>query len=177
MNDRYAELAADEWVTFPGGQLEGRRPRSLCAACREALKRAALANGNRAADGELPRRRTLCFQCYRADLERDRALKAAGDLNTTSAERFQCQLPLEAVDAARLARLKSQRAQSRAGTPHYEAARRRAQIESRHALQQIASGLRDRALSATDRHQAIFEAVHAAELQLPEAWLPFVVAH
>jgi hypothetical protein len=173
MSQKHAETAADEWVTFPGGELEGKRPRALCPACREALKRTALAGApGRAGD----RRRPLCFECYRADLERDRALLAAGNLDTWSVERLQYQLPLEPVDRARLARLKAERAVVRTSTPSYEARRRHAQIDARHALGQIASGLRARGLAAADRNRAIFEAIHAAELQLPEAWLPFVVA-
>jgi hypothetical protein len=43
-------------------------------------------------------------------------------------------------------------------------------------LQQIAVGLKARGLAAADRERAIFQAVHAAELQLPESWLPFVVS-
>ena len=85
-------------------------------------------------------------------------------------------MPFEPIDRPRLERLKAERADARAVAPRYETARRQAQIEARHALQQIASGLRHRGLAAADRDRAMFEAVHAAELQLPEAWLPFVVA-
>ncbi len=172
----HSEVAADEWVTFPGGELEARRPRALCPACCDALKATALAGASGSRVKKAAERRPLCFQCYRADLERDRALKAAGDLNTTSVERFQYQLPFAPVDHARLARLKAERASTRASTPTYVASRRHAQIEARHVLQQIASGLSTRGLPAADRERAILEAVHAAELQLPDAWLPFVVA-
>ena len=173
MRQKHAETLADEWVRFPGGELEGKRPKALCPTCREALGRTALAGPrNRRAEQYRP----LCFQCYRADLERDRALLAAGNLDTSSVERLQSQLPLEPVDRARLARLKAERAVVRTSTPSYEARRRHAQIDARHALGQIASGLRARGLAAGDRNRAIFEAIHAAELQLPEAWLPFVVA-
>jgi hypothetical protein len=174
MSQKDAEATADEWVTFPGGELEGRRPKVLCLTCRQALERAVLgrAKGKRRVD----ERRPLCFQCYRAGLERDRALRAAGNLDTGSAERFQYQLPLEPVDRLRLEHLRAARATARASTPSYVGARRHAQIEARHALQQLASGLRARGLAAPHRDRALFEAVHAAELQLPEAWLPFVVA-
>jgi hypothetical protein len=121
----------------------------------------------------------LCFQCYRADLDRHRALRAAGDLDTTSEERFQFQLPLEPVDRGRLERLKAERAGARAAMLPYEDARRRAQIEARRALQQIAAGLRARGLAAAGNaagERAMFQAVHAAELQLPRSWLPFVVS-
>jgi len=176
MSEKLAETASNEWVTFPGGELEGKRPKAQCPACREALKRAALVTRKGKAGRAATERRPLCFQCYRAGLERDRALQAAGNLETGSAERFQYQLPLEPIDRARLERLRSDRATDRASTPTYVTARRHAQIEARHALQQIASGLRARSLSAGDRDRALFEAVHAAELQLPEAWLPFVVS-
>ncbi|HEX7139599.1 MAG TPA: hypothetical protein VF219_17230, partial [Vicinamibacterales bacterium] len=174
MSQKFAETTADEWVTFPGGELEGKRPRALCRACREAVNRVALVSRTGKGERRVGERRPLCFQCYRASLERDRALQAAGNLETGSSERFQFQLPLEPVDRERLERLRSQRATERANTPNYVAARRRAQIDARHALQQITSGLRARSLAPGDRDRALFEAVHAAELQLPEAWLPFV---
>src|SRR5262245_33766474 len=125
MRQKFAETTADEWVTFPGGELEGRRPKALCPACREALARSAsgrVAHGRRPADGCRP----LCFQCYRAGLDRDRALHAAGNLETGSAERFQYQLPLEPVDRVRLEHLRAERATARANTPGYVGARRSA---------------------------------------------------
>ena len=154
-----SQVADKEWVTFPGGELEGERPRALCPACRAALK----AGRSPAAA------RTLCFQCYRADLDRQRALRAAGDLDTASEARFQSQLPFEPVDIGRLKTLKAASAEVRnqhAGG--FDNRRRRAQIEARHALQTIAANMRARGLSQ--------DAIHAAELQLPEAWLPYVVA-
>jgi len=154
-----AQVADKEWVTFPGGELEGERPKALCPACRAALK------GGRRPSTPRP----LCFQCYRADLDRQRALRAAGDLDTASDARFQTQLPFEAVDVARLATLKAARADARTQNANvYEDRRRRAQIDARHALQTIAANLRARGLSP--------DALHAAELQLPEAWLPFVAS-
>ena len=39
MAQEYGQLVQDEWVSFPGGELEGKRPKVLCAACREALNR------------------------------------------------------------------------------------------------------------------------------------------
>src|SRR5438309_2440607 len=87
-----AQVADNDWVTFPGGELEGERPKVLCPACR-----AALTSGRRPASP-----RPLCFQCYRADLDRQRALGAAGDLETTSDARVQTQLPFEPIDRARL---------------------------------------------------------------------------
>ena len=119
---------------------------------------------------------TLCFQCYRADLDRERALKAAGDLDTASSERFQSALPFEPVNTSRLERLRAERAAARGmpqeGAGQFVDRRRRAQIAARHALDRIGAGQhyqrkRDRVMAA---------AVHAAELQLPESWLPFVVS-
>ena len=161
-----------DWVTFPGGELEGKRPKALCKSCRAALQSAF---GRRKATER--RRRTLCFQCYRAELERERALRDAGDRNTTSVERFQYQLPLEPINRPRLAMLKAARVDQRAVESPLVDWRRRAQIEARHALQQIAVGLAGRGLaSAADHQHAMFQAVRAAELQLPESWLPFVVS-
>jgi hypothetical protein len=124
--------------------------------------------------------RPLCFQCYRAELERERALRAAGQLDTASEARFQTQLPFDAVDTPRLDALKAERAQARAaaviGAGRFVDKRRQAQIAARHALQRVADGLRARGLARDDRHRAFAEAIHAAELQLPDAWLPFVVS-
>src|SRR5947209_1048943 len=93
------QLLDGEWVCFPGCELEGTRSKALCPACREAVRRQA------AGRAEVHRRRTLCFQCYRAEIERMRAILAAGRLDTASEARFQCGLPFEPVDAHRLARL------------------------------------------------------------------------
>ena len=165
----HAETVAKEWVTFPGGELEGTRPKALCPACREAFKREAR-----------PARPTLCFQCYRVDLDREQALRAAGELDTASDARFQSQLPFEPVNRARLDTLKAARADARAtasqGIGQYADKRRHAQIEARHALQAIAAGLHARQLTPAAQAQAMASAIHAAELQLPDAWLPYVVS-
>lgn len=169
-----SQVVADEWVSFPGGELEGKRPKALCPACREELKRAA-------ASAKRYRPRTLCFQCYRAELDRERALKAAGDLDTASVERFQTMLPFEPVNRARLAMLKADRATARdtmrQGTGSFVDKRRQAQIAARHALQRVFAGISARNAAVTPAGGAmIAAATHAAELQLPEAWLPFVVS-
>src|ERR1700760_3537653 len=104
------QVVTDEWVTFPGGELEGQRPKALCAACRAALQREAATYG---AAGAARRSRLLCFDCYRAELARTRALKDAADLDTASDERFQSQLPFEPVNQARLERLKAERLEAR----------------------------------------------------------------
>jgi hypothetical protein len=111
---------------------------------------------------------------------RERSLKAAGQLNTASDARFQSALPFEPVNYSRLARLRTERATSRVvartGVGHYVDKRRRAQMAARHALERIVIGLRERHATAHERHRALSNATHAAELQLPEAWLPFVVS-
>jgi hypothetical protein len=170
-----SQMPAHEWVSFPGGELEGQRPRALCPACREALKAAAIRPVDRRPSGG-----TLCFQCYRANLERERALREAGTINTASDARFQEQLPFEPINEGRLAMLKVERTTTRGAVLHglekFADRRRRAQMAARHALQSIlavrpartsASGVYDRSIAA---------AIHAAELQLPESWLPFVIA-
>ena len=171
------QVVADEWVTFPGGELEGQPPRARCASCRQALKREAALSG---ASGSAPRPRLLCFDCYRADLARTHALKVAGELDTASLERFQTQLPFEPVNRSRLDMLKVDRAQARAeaseGIGRFADGRRHAQIRARHALQTIAAGLRVRQLAPAVQAQVMAGAAHAAELQLPEAWLPDVVS-
>src|SRR6266516_2930662 len=145
-------------MSFPGGELEGQRPRSLCPACRDDLNRAAGAERSSWPIGgsSTSRARTLCFQCYRADIEHNRALSAAGQLNTATTERFQGQLPFESVDTSRLQMSEAERP----------------------AIEFAISGCRDRhsgPLPLPDRAVAVAAAIHAAELQLPESWLPFVV--
>jgi hypothetical protein len=145
------EVLSGEWVTLPGGELDGRRPSRLCGLCR--LRRAA---------GAQPR--AFCFTCHREEALRRRALQAAASLDTGSEARFQSGLPFEPVNLPRLARLKAERVEARrirAGASRFVDRRRRAQIAARHVLQRLGEGLESRGL-------------HAAELQLPEAWLPFV---
>jgi hypothetical protein len=176
-----------EWVRFPGGELEGQTPKTLCPSCRAALNRASGgALEPRPGVNAAPARRTtravgtLCFQCYRADLDRRRALRAAGELNTATEARFQTTLPFEPVNAARLAALKIERARAREaareGTGAFVERRRRAQIAARHAVQQIVAGVRARQAPAALRESLVASATRAAELQLPDAWLPFVVS-
>ena len=171
------QVVTDEWVTFPGGELEGRRPKALCAGCREALKREAATYG---ASGHARRSRLLCFDCYRADLANARALKAAAEVDTASEARFQEQLPFEPVNHGRLGWLKAERADARTaasqGVGQYADKRRHAQSQARHALQAIADGLKARQVAPLAQARVMASAVHAAELQLPEAWLPWVVS-
>ncbi len=165
-----------EWMPFPGGELEGRRPRALCPSCRS--RKDLVARG-----AATPARPALCFQCYRTELERNRRIKTAGDLDTATAARFQCSLPFEPVNTTRLATLKTERAGARAtariGAGAFVEKRRRAQIEARHALARVFQGLKERQMLRADAvasSAAADAAIHAAELQLPESWLPFVVA-
>lgn len=173
------QLADSEWVPFPGGELEGTRPRALCGACRGRLAAAAVSDrSGREGTGRLG---ALCFDCYRAGLERDRKLRAAAALDTASDARFQSALPFEPVNHARLAILKVERAQARASlyaspAGRFVDKRRHAQIAARHALQRIAAGLVARAATPSETASSLDAASHAAELQLPDAWLPFVVS-
>lgn len=172
-----SRVADGDWVEFPGGELEGKRPKALCPACREALKRQTRLP--RAAAPARPAR-PLCFQCYRAELERERGLHAAGRLDSASEARFQAQLPFEPVNHARLEMLKVERTTARTASVHgigeYVNKRRHAQIAARRALQAIAAGLKARHLPPAVEAGILSAAAHAAELQLPESWLPFVVA-
>jgi hypothetical protein len=184
------EVQGGEWVSFPGGELEGKRPKALCPACRAALNRRAPGFAVSLSDPSSPSRRSspscpsssrpLCFQCYRAELERERALRAAGDLDTASEARFQFQLPFEPVNRARLDMLKAARVEARRaaseGIGQFVDKRRQAQLAARRALQTLAAGLNVRQLAPTLQATAIDAAIHAAELQLPDAWLPFVMS-
>jgi hypothetical protein len=179
---RNGRSGSDEWMAFPGGELEGNAASVLCAACLDAFNRRATRNQARSPNGT-SRARTLCFQCYRAQLDRDRALRAAGNLHTASEARFQSQLPFEPVDRPRLQMLKAQRSQARS-LPFLDRGglvtrRRRAQMAARRALGTIAATLEQRHRGAAvtqDRDCAMALALRAAELQFPESWLPFVVA-
>ena len=151
------------WVPFDGGELEGRPSRVRCAACREKPRHGA----------------TLCFECHRAGLAHEWALKRAATLDTGTEARFQTTLPFEPVNDARLTMLRAARAQSRAGGAGGFAERRqRAQIAARRALQQIAIGLAVRGQHAEERRgreREFAAAIQAAHLQLQASWLPFVV--
>ena len=175
------QLIDQKWISFPGGELEGKRPKTLCAACRQRLR--AVAGGCAEVGhqvGARVGRRPLCFLCYRAGLERERALAAAGQLFTGSEERFQEQLPLEPVNRARLDRLRTERSIVRASTSsgagRFVDRRRAAQIAARHLLAQTAAELRACSAPNDEVTQVMSALVHAAELQLPESWLPFVVS-
>jgi hypothetical protein len=171
-------ITQNEWTSLPGGELEAPRPRVLCASCRDRLKKAA-ALGASVPGGRL-RQKPICFGCYRAELNRERALKAAGQLDTASEARFQCSLPFEPVNRGRLDQLRARRAAARTaerdGGGQYVDKRRRAQIAARHALTEIAAGLKARGVTVPERHPLSAAAIHAAELQLPDAWIPYVVS-
>jgi hypothetical protein len=174
MREKNLQIADGEWITFPGGELEGRRIGVLCQPCREHLNRGASARA------ETPRARPLCFRCYRAGLARESAFAAAGQLDTASEARFQCTLPFEPVNRARLETLRAERASVRAtmnaGAGQFSSRRRRAQIAARRTLQAVAAGLKAHRAAPGERRRVMAESVHAAEMQLPEAWIPFVVS-
>ena len=167
------EPTEKEWVTFPGGELEGQRPKVMCPTCRERLRAAARIGRSVQSPGSGPNPNAICFECYRVDQARQRALQAARDFGTASEARFQTTLPFEPVNRARLERLRAERSTARAGlkigTARFVDRRRQAQIAARHALDRVAAGLHARGILEA-------EAIHAAELQLPAAWLPFVVS-
>jgi len=184
-----AETTEKEWVTFPGGELEGQRPLVMCPVCRLRAFRASARQGRERLQDAQNRPSTehrastpdpVCFQCYRVDQARQRALLAARNLHTASEDRFQETLPFEPVNRVRLERLRTERSAARAGlksgSGRFVDSRRQAQIAARHALDRIAAGLRSRGVAEPSRHPAIADAIHAAELQLPAAWLPFVVS-
>jgi hypothetical protein len=218
MGEANNQTVSSEWVSFPGGELEGERPKELCPGCREQAKRVA------ASSEPASRLRTLCFQCYRAELDRKRALLSAAELDTTTTvARFQTSLPFEPLNKPRLAMLKVERATAREamrqGVGQFVDRRRQAQIAARRALQAIFAGVTARRAahavesvesgstksaesarlpepagggaagheqgdSQSDpseapgliRARVIAAAIRAAELQLPESWLPFVVS-
>ena len=171
LNQVVEQPVENEWVTLPGGELESRRLKTLCGPCR--LRRAAGAPS-----------KAICFACHRADRRREAELKAAGEFEGSPdglVARFQDGLPFEPVNLPRLARLKAERAdarvQARAGAGQYVDKRRQAQIAARHALQRLALGLASRQAPPVERARAESGAIRAAELQLPETWLPFVVSY
>jgi hypothetical protein len=114
----------------------------------------------------------LCFDCYRVDLERTRALQAAGELDTASETRFQSQRPFEPVNQSRLRMLKAQWSEARAaasrGIGQFVDKQHHAQIEARHVLQAITASFKARQIA-----QAMASATHAAESDM---WLPFVAS-
>ena len=134
-----------EWLALPGGELEAPRPRTLCSSCKEQLRQA-VARGTWPTADQRPR--TLCFRCYRTQVERDRRFRAAAELETASEARFQCTLPFEPVNRVRLHQLRAARhtarTDERQGVGRYVDKRRKAQIHARHAMQRIAEGLRAR---------------------------------
>ncbi|MGB7217355.1 MAG: hypothetical protein WBD07_00980 [Vicinamibacterales bacterium] len=172
MSERIQQVVEEEWVSFPGGELEGKRPKALCPTCRK--------RGHPS--------QTLCFQCYRAGVDDERSLGSGQQSAVSSRQsetdiphpQWQSPLPFESINRPRLERLKAERAAVRAtlreGAGRFEERRRQAQIGARRALQRIDAALEARQLDPATRQRVMATAVHAAELQLPESWLPFVVA-
>ena len=180
MSEDSIQAVANDWVSFPGGELEGRRPKAVCPACRARVQRVVARRGVLGARIERQSTRALCFQCYRADLDRERALRVAGQLLTASEARFQDQLPFEPIHEGRLTSLTAERSDARGalldGVGRFTDRRRRAQIAARHALHTIVASRPTSASECAAYDRTIAAALHAAELQLPESWMPFVVA-
>jgi hypothetical protein len=113
-------------------------------------------------------------------MRRERAAAAAPDPDSAFGARFQTQLPFEPVNRSRLEGLRAVRAEERtaavAGPRRFEHRRRQAQMAARHALHGAMAGVRRRGTVTPEEARAFAAAVHAAELQLPESWLPFVVS-
>ena len=152
--------------------MEGKRPNSLCPACR--------AN---ASQGLAMEKRTLCFQCYRDELNRERTLREAGKRDTGSVSRFLFLSPFEPVDGSRLESLRTERARAREiamrGSGRYAVKRHRAQITARRALGHTVGLPSARNRVPPARHQlalAVADGNRAVTTELPESWLPFVVA-
>jgi hypothetical protein len=144
----------ETWGLFAGGELEGPRPRLRCAACR-----AQRSTSQRASAG------TLCFECYRAQLNRERALRrAVAEDPSAEGRRFSESGHHAPVQVGRLLQLKAVRQRARDA----EARRREGGFAERRRRAQRAAR---RAVAA-----APFAGVEAAELQLPAAWLPFVLS-
>src|SRR5262249_43304770 len=158
-----SQVVEREWVSFPGGELQAPRPTVLCPACRAKLQASAAKPANLS-------NQPLCFACHRASIERERVLKAAGELNTASEARFQSTLPFEPVNRSRLARLQSERAVSRAtarsGAGQYVDKRRQAQIAARHVLERIVIGLRERNATGAERDRLLTTAPPPPAFQL-----------
>jgi len=122
--------------------------------------------------------RTLCFRCYRAGLDRRRALRDAAAIDTASEARFQQLLPFLPVDRARLERLRAHRAAERrggqTGAARLVQRRQHALIAARHALERPAAGAGEPRRSRAAAELAF--ATRLAELQLPASWIPFVAS-
>jgi hypothetical protein len=103
---------------------------------------------------------------------------AADSAMAGSAARMQGRLPFEPINRPRLEGLRAVRHVARVaastGEGRFELRRRQAQIAARRALQQVVSSVRGSAAPEDTRTWAA--AVHAAELQLPDSWIRFVVS-
>jgi hypothetical protein len=169
----------EEWGSLPGGELEARRPKIVCPTCRERQRQAVRAQrgleaGTPGPEPRLHPQGPICFECYRVDLARERAMRAARNLHTASEERFRCSLPFEPVNRVRLEQLRAQRAAERAskrGSHRFADRRRQAQINARHTLDRLADGLLSHRVAEPVRYP-----LSPVEGQLPDAWLPFVVS-
>jgi hypothetical protein len=163
-----------EWIPFPGDELLGERPPVECAGCRNRASGVAGAGSPK---------RTICFQCYRAHFERRRRLAASLEALSASEGRFLLTQPFESVDHERLARLRHTRELARADAARlsrFDRRRRDAQIAARHLLDSggVAGAAQQRpavAVSAARVVQAVASG-GAVPLQMPLAWLPFLMS-
>jgi hypothetical protein len=113
-------------------------------------------------------------------LDRRRQLKTVAEFISSPNVHLQGALPFEPVNRPRLELLRAERQAARSahqlGVGRLVQKRRQAQIAARHAVARISEGLRARAAAGDEWERAMAAASHAAELQLPDSWLPFVVA-
>ena len=170
------QLLEADWVPFAVGELEAPRPKVLCRDCRARLQRRVSGAASATPGDGLRRPDPLCFACHRADLQRERALKAAGELDTATDARFQFVLPLAPVDHSRLARLKVERREARvaqAKVSPYVDRRRQAQLTAQQVLQRLAQGLRARGVVPG---KSVALSTRSGRVQLPDTWLPFAAS-
>ena len=84
------------------------------------------------------------------------------------------------MNRQRLRMLKADRSEARVaasrGIGQYVDQQRLAQIKARHALQAIAVSPKARQLAPAGQVEATVSAIHDAELQTADVWLPFVVS-
>ena len=171
----------DEWVTFPGGELEGKRP-GRCVRRAGALQAARPSIGRSAASAaKAPwQRRSASSATARSSSASGRSRRPASSTRRPRSG-FQSALPFEPVNRPRLEMLKAER-RLRARPATHEASgrfadrRRQAQIAARHALQRIAAGLAARRLRAGERERDDGGGDSRRRAPAPESWLPFVVA-
>ena len=174
------DLKDSDWVGFPGGELEGKRPKALCPACRDGPS----APGRRATGPTpscplfpmLPRRNRPRSRPQGGGPAGHRVGGAVPDRAAVRAGQPAAARDAEggAIDRARL---DARNEFGQVCRPQASGADRRA---PRAAADR--SGPRRQQCVEADapgndvREREMAAAIHAAELQLPESWLPFVVS-